>query len=122
MPLSFVLDEHLRGPLWRAVRRHNAMSGYPIDMERVGDPPDLPRGSQDPDILAWAEANDRLIVTFDAETMPGHFKEFLAGGRRSPGVLIVRSGYRLHEIVEWLVIAAYAGAASDFEDQVTWFP
>ena len=24
MPLSFLLDEHLRGTLWRAIQHHNA--------------------------------------------------------------------------------------------------
>lgn len=30
MPLSYVLDENLRGVLWRAVQRHNLRKIYPI--------------------------------------------------------------------------------------------
>ena len=47
MAIRFVLDEHLRGPLWRAVQRHNARAEDPIDVVRVGDLPDLPLGSDD---------------------------------------------------------------------------
>jgi hypothetical protein len=53
--LCFLLDEHLRGPLWLAILRHNSQGGLPIDVVRVGDSPDLPLGSTDLDILLWAE-------------------------------------------------------------------
>lgn len=73
MPLRFVRDEHLRGPLWRAIHRHNGVGVDPIDAVRVGDPPDLPLGSADPDILAWAEREGRVLVTQDWDTMVSHF-------------------------------------------------
>ena len=53
----FLLDEHLRGFLWKAIRHHNLIGGDFIDAIRVGDPADLPLGSSDPDILIWAEDN-----------------------------------------------------------------
>ena len=40
MALGFALDENLRGLLWRAVVRHNQHGVYPIDVVRVGDPPE----------------------------------------------------------------------------------
>ncbi len=55
MALRFLLDEHLRGPLWHAIQRHNLSSSDSLDVVRVGDPADLPLGSDDPTILAWAE-------------------------------------------------------------------
>jgi len=55
-PLGFVLDEHLRGALWDAIQAHNAKPGAePILVFRVGDSPDLRLGTDDPDILQWAE-------------------------------------------------------------------
>jgi hypothetical protein len=51
-PLGFVLDEHLRGPLWDAIQAHNAKPrAEPILAFRVGDLPDLPLGMDDPEIL-----------------------------------------------------------------------
>src|SRR5262249_33503352 len=55
MALRYVLDEDLRGVLWRAIQRHNRTDPKPIDAVRVGDLPDLPLGTPDPDILAWAD-------------------------------------------------------------------
>jgi hypothetical protein len=63
MPLAFVLDEHLRGSLWRALQRWNLLGVDVLDVVRVGDPPDLPLGTSDPDLLAWAEREGRILVS-----------------------------------------------------------
>jgi hypothetical protein len=47
MPLRYVLDEHLRGPLWRALQWHNSAGVYPVDVVRVGDLVDLPLSADD---------------------------------------------------------------------------
>jgi len=52
MELRYLLDEHLRGPLWRAVQWHNRRGVCPLDAVRVGDPIDLPLGADDLRILA----------------------------------------------------------------------
>jgi hypothetical protein len=82
MPLRFVLDEHLRGPLWRAVQRHNTRAEDPIDVVRVGDPPDLPLATDDRTLLAWAEREGRILVTCDKHTVPAHLAAHIAGGSR----------------------------------------
>ncbi len=69
--LRFLLDEHLRGPLWSAIVRHNALGGLAIDALRVGDVPDLPLGIDDLSILSWAE---------DVHTMPGHLANHQQSG------------------------------------------
>jgi hypothetical protein len=51
MPLRFLVDEHLRGPLGHAVQRDNARGGLPLDLVRVGDAPELALGSDDRTIL-----------------------------------------------------------------------
>src|SRR5262249_7068347 len=89
MALRFLLDEHLRGPLWRAIPRHIALGGLTLDVVRVGDPPDLPLGSDDPDILLWAERQERILITEDVHTMPGFLAKHLQAGHRSPGVFVI---------------------------------
>jgi hypothetical protein len=44
MAIAFLLDEHFRGPLWRALLRHNMVSGLPLNAQRIGDAPDIPLG------------------------------------------------------------------------------
>jgi hypothetical protein len=97
MPLRFLLDENLRGPLWHAVHRHNVAGSLPIDVARVGDPPDLPLASPDGRILAWCEQNDRILVSLDHDTLPGHLNDRLARGEHSPGIFLIRPGSSLRD-------------------------
>jgi hypothetical protein len=120
--LRFLLDEHLRGPLCLAIRRHNAHGKLPIDAERVGDPPDLPLGSNDPTILLWAEKDGRILLTEDVHTMPGYLAQHLRAGRRSPGVFIISAGCSIRELVDHLELVAHAGEPTDFENAITYVP
>jgi hypothetical protein len=114
MPIAFVLDENLRGkPLWHAIRHHNLGGGTRIDATRVGDTADLPLGSLDPDILAWAERADRIILTEDAATFPAELAAHLHRGRTSPGVFVIRSSATLVAVLLWLGLVV----ADDQPDQ-----
>lgn len=45
-----------------------------------------------PEVLAWAAAHDRILLSHDKRTMPDHFYQFLAQlppGAYSPGVMLV---------------------------------
>jgi hypothetical protein len=122
MALLFVLDEHLRGTLWRAIRHHNLLGIGPIDAVRVGDPPDLPLGIDDPAILLWAEREGRIPVSFDWDTMILHLEDHLAAGRHSPGVFLINPRSRIQDLVAFLALAAHAGNEAQWRDQVTYIP
>jgi len=122
MELRYVLDEHLRGPLWRAMRWHNSRGFYPVDVVRVGDPIDLPLGSPDPTILVWAEREERILVTHDPDTMPAHLANHLRAGHHSPGVFMIRPDSRVLQIVAFLVDAAYASDPSEWRDRIEFIP
>jgi hypothetical protein len=120
--LRFVLDEHLRGPLWSAIERHNALGGLPIEAARVGDPSELPLGSDDSAILLWAEREGRILLTEDVRTMPGHLASHIRSGHHSPGVFVISAGFSIREIVEHLELVAHAGEAGEYENTITYLP
>lgn len=122
MPLQFLLDEHLRGPLWKAIQRHNHQSEYSIDAARVGDSPDLPLGSADPEILLWAERENRIVITLDAKTIPKHLADHLKTGLHSPGVFIIRQVTSLAQVVSFLEAVAHASEAHEWRDNLTYVP
>src|SRR5262245_32731796 len=93
-----------------------------IDFVSVGDPPDLPKGTNDPTILLWAEKHDCLLLTVDYRSMPVHLANHLTAGHRSPGVLSVRPGTAIPKIVEDLVMITVAGDTADFRDVLTYIP
>ncbi len=122
MPIAFVLDENARGPLWKAIQIHNQGGIYLIDAVRVGDRPDLPLQATDPEILAWAEKAGRILLTYDESSMPGYWIDHLQAGRHSPGVLLIRARVSLPEVVENLVMLAYASDPSEWLDRLEYFP
>ena len=122
MALRYVFDEHLRGELWKAVEFHNDHYPSLLDVVRVGDPPDLPLGSKDPDIVFWAEIAGRVLVSRDKRTMIADLAAHLQTGRRSPGLFIVRRGANLADVLAFLIYAASAGDDDQWRDQVVYIP
>jgi len=122
MALTFVLDEHLRGVTWQAIRSHNAKGAFLIDAVRVGDPTDLPLGSTDPEVLTWAEWEGRIIVSRDEGTMKTHLADHLKAGRHSPGVLLIRKGSRPADVALYLAAVAHASDAEEWQDQYRYIP
>lgn len=95
---------------------------YAVDVVAVGEPPDLPKGSEDPDILVWAERNGRVVLTVDYGTMPGHLADHLSAGRHSPGLICIRRASRIAAVVRDLAAVVYAGRPEDFADSVSYVP
>jgi hypothetical protein len=120
--IRFLVDEHLRGQLWRALAWHNQRGAYPLDVVRVGDSADLPQGSTDPDILVWAEREGRILISADRKTLLSHFNDHLAAGRHSPGLFLLRPLAPLPQIVDFLVAATYASEASEWTDVWRYIP
>jgi hypothetical protein len=122
MPRTYLLDEHLRGPLWRAIQWHNLRGVCPLDVVRVGDPPDLPLGTADPDILLWAERAGRILVSDDRKTMARHLADHLQAGHQSPGIFTIRQLTPLPQVIEFLVLVAYESEAHEWQDRIEYLP
>ena len=122
MSLRYVLDEHLRGPLWRAIPWPTRSGVYCLDVVRVGDPADLPLSIDDRALLAWAEREERILVTQDRDTMANHLADHLASGRRSPGIFMIRAQVTLPQIVTFLRDAAYASEPVEWENRIDFIP
>jgi hypothetical protein len=119
--MKFILDENTPGPRWQAILQHNAKRNLPIDVVRVGDSPDLPLQSPDPDILIWAEQNGRILISADKRTMVGHMADHLANGCHSPGVIVLKSKSN-RAFVSDLTAIAYASRPDEWLDMVRFFP
>ena len=121
MALRFLIDENLRGRLWSAIQRHNARGQHEVDAVRVGDGDALPLGAPDPDILVWAEQQDRILVTSDRSTMEAHLRSHLAAGHHSPGVFSLPQMGSVREVVEFLALSAYASDPLEWRDRIEYF-
>jgi hypothetical protein len=121
VPLRYLLDEHLRGPLGRAMEQHNAAGGSAIDAVRVGDRPDLPLGSGDPELLRWAEREGRILVSWDKRSLPGHLARHLQAGHHVPGIFLLREHFTIPQVLAYLVQAA-ATDPLGWQDRIAYIP
>jgi hypothetical protein len=79
-------------------------------------------GLPDPEVLALAAEHDRILVTHDRQTMPGHFGEFLVQGNSSPGVFLVSQDEPIGEVIDELVLIWAASDAEEWRDRIVNIP
>ena len=121
--LAFLLDENTGGDLVKAFHRRARLGELPaVDVVRVGEVDAPPTGTLDPELLLWCEANQRILVSNDRRTMPGHFATHLVSGRHSPGVVLIRRGTGIGQVVAELLMLTEAGHPDDFRNQIVYIP
>jgi hypothetical protein len=54
--------------------------------------------------------------------MINHFNDHLAAGHHSPGLFLIHPRSRIQDLVAFLALAAHAGNAEQWCDQVTYIP
>jgi predicted nuclease of predicted toxin-antitoxin system len=62
------------------------------------------RGVADPEVLAFAAEQNRILVTHDFQTIPPHFDEFLMRRQSSPGVFLVSQYAAIGDVIDELVL------------------
>jgi predicted nuclease of predicted toxin-antitoxin system len=72
-------------------------------------------GVRDPEVLALAARDGRVLVTHDQKTMPKHFAAFIAT-TTSPGVLIIPQRLPIATAVDDLLLI---WSTMDAEDEIT---
>src|SRR5437660_181315 len=76
----------------------------------------------DPEVLALAAEQNRILVTHDRWTMPRHFGEFLMCGRSSPGVFLVNQYAPIGEVIDELVLIWAASDADEWTNRIVDIP
>lgn len=118
MSIRFLLDENLDPKLKIAILRLNPAT----DILRVGDHGVPPLSTADPDLLRFCEATQRILVTADRTTMPGHIDSHIAMSGHFSGVCLVRAGFSIYRIAQELVLIAEASTAEEWLDRIEWIP
>jgi predicted nuclease of predicted toxin-antitoxin system len=79
-------------------------------------------GVADPDVLAVAAREDRIVVTSDLKTMPRHFGDFLQAHGHAPGVFLVRQNAPLADVIEDLVMVWAASDGDEWRNRIIEIP
>jgi hypothetical protein len=103
MALCYLLDENLRGPLWRAIQQHNAAGIDVLECLCVGHPPAPPLGTPDPDLLAWCDGQGRVLISLDKSMIGAHVVARWQAGEHLAGVILLRSSWAIPAVIAALV-------------------
>jgi len=78
-------------------------------------------GLSDPEVLRIAAESNRVLVSHDQRTMPGHFAAFVAS-RNSPGIIIVSQETSLGVAIEELLLIWAVSQAEEWRNRLVWVP
>ena len=116
MSIRFQADADLNFDIVRAVRQQEPA----IDFASAAD--SQLRGIKDPELLERAAVADRVLVSHDRRTMLNHFRDRLAVGKSSPGLLVVSQDAPIGPVVESLVVLWSVSDPSELRDQAHYLP
>ncbi|HEY7156263.1 MAG TPA: DUF5615 family PIN-like protein [Gemmataceae bacterium] len=110
-------DADFRGLLYRALLRKLPE----LDIVRAQDVG--LRTAPDPDILAWAASEGRILLTHDQETMTNFAYERVRTGLPMPGVFLVpNQKVRAGLLVETIRMITVCSSPEEWENQVAFLP
>lgn len=115
MRIRFQADADLNEEILSGVLRQNP----DIDFQ-TAEEAEL-RGLADPEVLARAADENRILVTHDRRTMPRHFADFI-GRRACPGVMIISQRVSVHRAIEELTLAWEVSEAEEWFNLIVELP
>jgi hypothetical protein len=116
--IRFLFDECTDPDLIEALLRREPIE----DALRVGWPDAPPEGTLDPELLVLAESVNRVLVSNDRKSMPGHLADHFAAGRHTVGVILLRKYHSMRTYVEELLRLWSADEAEEWVDHTVYIP
>ncbi len=114
--LRLAVDEDFNNRILRGALRRQP----DLDIVRVQDVGLA--GAGDPEVLAWAAQEDRVLLTHDASTMTRHAYERTARNDRMPGVFEVDQELPIGVAIEEILLLVECSLDGEWEGQVRYLP
>jgi len=114
--LRLLADENFNGEILRGV----LLRQPGLDILRVQDAGLA--GANDPDILAWAAENDRIVLTHDRATMTDYAYRRVAAGETMPGVFVLSDRSPVGQAIEDLLLMVACSAQAEWSGLVVYLP
>lgn len=113
--LPLASDADVNGEIIRGLRRRVPE----IDLMRAQDA--LPEGTPDREVLAWAAAENRVLITNDRNTMVGFAYQRVAVGEPVPGLIVTTNEQSIGSAIADIMLLAEYMPADEIKDQVVVF-
>jgi hypothetical protein len=114
--LKLLFDEDVDHRILRGLLRAHPQ----IDVRTV---PEVGLGGRpDREVLAWAAADGRLLVTQDVHTMTAEHSEFVQSGKASGGVVFILRDVAIGRAISDLALICGACTAEDWVNRTDFLP
>lgn len=113
--LRLVSDADVHGDLIRGLHRRRPE----IDLVRAQDV--LVEGTPDPDVIAWAATQGRVLITNDRNTMVGFARQRAAAGEFMAGLIVTTNRQSIGNAIEDILLVAECISEQEVREQVVVF-
>src|SRR5437588_11667399 len=113
--LRLVSDADVHGEIMRGLRRRLP------EIDLVRDQDTLPEGTPDPEVLAWAAAENRILITNDRNTMVGFAYQRVAVGEPVPGLIATTNEQSIGSAIDDILLIAEYMPQEEIRGQVVLF-
>jgi hypothetical protein len=110
--LRLASDADVHGDIIRGLRRRMP----DIDLVRAQDA--LPEGAPDSKVLAWAVAENRVLITNDRNTMVGLVHQRVAAGDPVHGIIVTTNEQAVGMAIDDILLVAECMPEEEIRDQV----
>lgn len=114
--LKLVSDENFNGDILRGLFRRLPDLNI-VRVQDVGL-----RETPDPEILAWAAIQDRIVLTHDRDTLPNFAYDRVRAGESMPGVFAVSDRMPLSQAIDEILLAVQCLLPDECKNLVRFFP
>ncbi len=114
--LKLVSDENFDGDILRGLYRRRP----DLDVVRVQDVG--LSATPDPDVLAWAAVEGRMLLTHDRDTVPNFAYDRVRAGQTMPGVFLVSDRMPAGQAIDEILLAVGCLTPEECKDFVRFFP
>ena len=79
-------------------------------------------GWDDPDVLEWAAAENRITLTNDVSTMIGFAEDRLRNKQQMSGLFVARKKFTVAELIDEFLIVVECSLEGEWESQIRFIP
>ena len=78
--------------------------------------------ADDPDILAWAAENNRIVLTHDRATMPDYAYQRVAAGELMPGAFVLNDRFPIGQAIQERLLTVACSEQAEWTGRAVHLP
>ncbi|MEZ4943682.1 MAG: DUF5615 family PIN-like protein [Saprospiraceae bacterium] len=114
--MRFLADENFNNHIVRGL----LLQKPELDLMRVQDVG--LSGKSDEAVLAWALAENRILLTHDVKTLPSLALQQLASGQNIPGILLAAWNAPIRKVIDDLLLILECSEQQEWEGGIHYVP